>query len=183
MTHHTLRQPRHLLVALLLACVAGTLHAEPQKNAPPADSLMPGKGMNQQAMEQQQNGMMDQLALNEKQRELFKTATKEKMASMHDVMDVHEKLREMSQSDTYDEKKARELLRSKNKEVEDGIIKASKSMHEFYKSLTPEQKTKLNDMHSKMREKMKEHMRDDMKANRKGHMGPQGAEKNDDKDE
>lgn len=175
MNRFSLTPSRHLLTALMVAVfglAAGVTCADSHKPVPAHEKHKP-------AGDAPQHGMAGELNLNDKQRELFKTAMQQKMGGMHTGMDMHENLRELTQSDNYDEKKVRELVRKNNQEEEERIVKSSKSMNEFYKSLSPEQKSKLKEMHKNRNAKMKGQMNEKMSGHRqmKGQMQEGGDEK------
>lgn len=106
--------------------------------------------------------MMGDLNLDDKQRGLLKAAMKQMRDVMHHLQKAHEQIREITQSDKFDEKKLRALIHNQNTASEDKIVAASKAYHEFYNSLTPEQKSKLAEHHKQIREHMRERMKEHM---------------------
>jgi Spy/CpxP family protein refolding chaperone len=183
MTLSSITSSRHLLPALALALLGFTAipsyaDAKHDHSKPPTNNMEAG---DQNGMEQS-NRMGDELKLNDKQRELFRTAMGQKMAAMRKTMEMQEQLRELTQSDNYDEKKLRDVIHNSNKESEEAIVTASKAMHEFYKSLSAEQKTKLKEMHAKRKAEMKEHMKDHMMEHRKDHTNKQDDDEGSEQD-
>lgn len=157
MTHPTLAVSRQLLLSAVLALsglAASSVYADSHAPGAPQHHGMGNLDMGPQT------SMANNLNLNDKQRELYKTAMGLKMQSMQGAMALHEELREITQSDNYSEQKVRELVAKHQKESEEKIVKSSNAMNEFYKSLSPEQKAKLNEMHKNRKEKMKERVKD-----------------------
>lgn len=173
LTHASLTLPRQLFIAFVLALsglatgsASADSHQPTDAKATTQAAAMPPPGMQQPGS--QQHGMsperhgMEGLAglnLNETQRALYKTAMGQKMQSMQTGMSLHEELRELSQADSYDEKKVREAIAKHQKEAEEKMVSSSKAMNEFYKSLSPEQKTQLKQMHEHRKEQMKAHLK------------------------
>jgi Spy/CpxP family protein refolding chaperone len=100
--------------------------------------------------------MADELKLTDSQRSAFKNAMKQMFGIMLDVHELHQQVHEMVQSDQYDEKKLAELVHKQQAEMEKNIVASASAMHAFYQSLTPEQKSKFNEMRSDMRDHMKD---------------------------
>jgi Spy/CpxP family protein refolding chaperone len=101
--------------------------------------------------------MADELKLTDSQRGAFKNAMKQMFGIMLDARELHEQVHEMVQSDQYDEKKLAELVHNQQAEMEKNIVASASAMHAFYQSLTPEQKTKFNEMRSDKRDHAKDH--------------------------
>jgi len=106
------------------------------------------------------HGRHDGLNLTDSQRVAFRTAMRQMGDAMHDSRDLHEELRDLTESDNYSESKVRDLLHKHEASIENNLVSASKTMHDFYASLTPEQKEQFNDMRSQMRKRMIDGMRD-----------------------
>lgn len=102
--------------------------------------------------------------LNPEQREAFRALSKEMYGNMRDERELHDELRTLAQSNTYDEKQVRALIQKRHKEAEESMVKSSRQMHDFYKTLTPEQRKQMDAMHQQMKERMKEHMKDRSEA-------------------
>jgi Spy/CpxP family protein refolding chaperone len=122
------------------------------------------KGHMQGMMEGGHEGMVDELKLDDKQKGLFKAAMKQMREGMHGGMALHKALKNEVESDKYDEKNVREIVRKHNAEMEEQMVAASKAMHDFYQSLGPWQKEKFKaikeDMHGKMKERMMGRMKE-----------------------
>ncbi|HQQ63033.1 MAG TPA: Spy/CpxP family protein refolding chaperone [Pseudomonadales bacterium] len=118
------------------------------------------KGM----MHDEHESIADELKLDDKQQNLFKAAMKQMREGMHGGMELHKKLKAEVESDKYDEKNVREILRKHNAEMEEQMVASTRAMHEFYQSLGPWQKEKFkaikDDMHGKMKERMMDRMRE-----------------------
>lgn len=115
-------------------------------------------------MKDRHEKLVETLKLDEKQNALFETAMKQMRDSMHCGMDLHEQLKPVVESDQYDEKKVREIVRKHNASMEDKTVATSKAMHDFYQSLGPWQKAKFKTIKDDMHSKMKAHMKDGMKG-------------------
>lgn len=103
---------------------------------------------------------MKVLNLNDAQKEAFKNAMKQMHESMVNAEQVQEQIRSIVQSDNYDEKKVRDIIQKNDKAQEENKVKQSKAMNDFYKSLTPEQKTKFKSMQSEMKDRAKGRMKE-----------------------
>ncbi len=168
MTLTSLNHTRALFVALALTLIsytalpayAGAAEDHSKHHSTPSDQNDSDDEM-QGGMDRHMR-MADELKLNDKQRGLLKSSMKQMMSNMHSGKELHEQLRELTQSDNYDEKKVRELIHKNGADMEANMLKSSKTMHEFYASLSAEQKSKFKEMHNDMKTKMKDH--------RKGHM-------------
>jgi len=115
---------------------------------------------------------VDPSALSAEQREKFRNIMKEMYENMRSGKELHDEIQDLAQSKTYDEKQVRALIQKHHKAAEENMVKASRDMHEFYKTLSPEQKKKLDEM----KDEMKERRRDGAKEHRK-----EGGEKPSDK--
>lgn len=104
--------------------------------------------------------MMGPLQLNPEQRQAHQNALKQMQASMRSGMKLHDELRQLTHSDQYDEKKARALIQQRHKEAEENLVKSSFAMHEFYKSLSPDQQQQFNAMRSGIQEQHRSDMKD-----------------------
>lgn len=102
----------------------------------------------------------DPSMLNPEQRKAFQNISKEMHENMRAGQALHEEIRALTQSDAYTEKKVRELVQKRHKEAEESMVKSSREMHDFYKTLTPEQKKRFAALH----EQMKERQRNEMKS-------------------
>jgi len=105
-------------------------------------------------------GPMEELNLNDAQRTAFRKAAKQMHQTMLATREMHEALRDVVNSDNYSEKKAREIYKANSKKMEDSVMLASGMMHDFYASLTPDQKVKFNEIRKQMNERMKNHRHD-----------------------
>lgn len=157
MTHIAPTQSRHLLATLFVALFgfSAASFADTHKSTTQPEGQ-------KQARNMQQQGMIEELKLNDKQRALYKSAMKQKMDTMRGGMDKHDDLRDLTLSDGYSEAKARELARKHCAEMEANMVNSSKAMNEFYKSLSAEQKTKLKAIQKAKSAKMKDQMHDRM---------------------
>lgn len=125
------------------------------------------KGM----MQDEHEGIADELKLDDKQQKLFKAAMKQMREGMHGGMELHKKLKAEVESDKYDEKNVREIVRKHNAEMEEQMVASTKAMHEFYQSLGAWQKEKFKAMKDDMHSKMREHMKERMEGHRKHEAG------------
>lgn len=124
---------------------------------------------------------VDPSALNPEQREAFRAISKNMYETMRSGKELHEEILSLTQADAYDEKKVRELIQKHHKEAEESLVKASRDMHDFYKTLSPEQKKQFDAMSEKMKERRKEEMKDRMKEHIKERAEKQPAKEGDGK--
>ena len=151
---------------LALALLSPQAQADtPTGNTPPAASDMHDMHSmdSMDGHESHHQRMADELKLTDSQRAAFKNVMEQMRKTFHSGRDLHEQIRDITESDNYDEKKIRDLIHKHNIEMENNIVSDSKAMHDFYQSLSPEQKTKFNEMRNRMKDRMKQHMRDHMK--------------------
>jgi len=169
-------------LASTLMLVLFQLSPQAQADTPPGDASQPSSGMhdaqNMDDHESHHQRMADELKLTDSQRAAFKNIMLQMRNTFHSGRDLHEQIRDITESDNYDEKKIRDLVRKHDTEMENNIVSNSKAMHDFYQSLSPEQKTKFNDLRKQMKDRMKQHMRNHMKDRMGGdgddwHEGPE----------
>jgi len=169
MTSSSRSQPKFLLAAAFLSLVGFTAvatHAAdsaPEKQAPQlsADST------DQHSMDMMNGpdnmkkpvGMGKDLKLSEKQRDTLKSGVSQMRDSMKSEKDMRDQLHSLIESDTYSDKKVHELIQKRNAEQENNLVKGAKTMHEFFASLSPEQKEKYKEIQSEMDARMKSHMK------------------------
>jgi len=136
-------------------------------DTPPGDASQPSSGMhdthNMDDHESHHQRMAEELKLTDSQRAAFKNVIQQMRETFHSGRDLHEQIRDITESDNYDEKKIRDLVRKHDTEMENNIVSNSKAMHDFYQSLSPEQKTKFNDLRKQMKDRMEQHMKGHMK--------------------
>jgi Spy/CpxP family protein refolding chaperone len=138
------------------------------------------QGVAKGSMKECQEAMANQLKLDDKQRELFVKAMKHMRDCKHGGKDLHEQLKTVVESDQYDEKKVRDIVRKHSAELEEQAVASSNALHAFYQSLGPWQKGKFkaikDEMHGKMKESMKCHMKNKMGADMSADGAPAAAE-------
>jgi len=87
-----------------------------------------------------------ELKLNATQLGAFRNSSKQMQAAMLSCKAVKQQLRALIQADKFDEAAAHKMIQKNNAELEVQLVAAAKAKHEFYASLTPEQKTKFNNL-------------------------------------
>lgn len=170
--HTHIRKLTTACAAVLVFSMA-SLHAD--NSSPPSSQHGPmggSMGMDQQGHGNMQGpGMMDDLNLTDAQRTALRNAMQQRRTMMGTVRNLHEQLRAITESDKYDEKQVRNMVRKHNTEMENNIVNSTKAMHDFYASLTPEQKTKLEQHRKQAREHMMQRVHDRMHDRTDDRMG------------
>lgn len=105
----------------------------------------------------------DSLTLSAAQRETFRNILKERYENIRNGKEVYDEIQKLTESSTYDEKQVRALIQKYHQAAEKSMVKTSREMHNFYKTLSPEQKEQLDEI----RDEMKERRRDDMREHKK----------------
>lgn len=111
--------------------------------------------------------MEEELDLTPAQQQAFDTARVKMRDSMRGGMALQETLRPLVEAEKFDEKAVRQRIRQHYAEQEARQLDATRSMHEFYVSLTPAQRQQFSAMKDDMHENMKEHMREKHKARKR----------------
>jgi Spy/CpxP family protein refolding chaperone len=123
----------------------------------------------------------DAATLSPEQRKVFQDISKEMYENIRASQALQEEIRAITESDAYDEKKVRQLVQKRHKEAEESIVKSSREMHAFYKSLTPEQKKRFDVLRDQMKERHRKEMKDRAKEKTKTNNGSKPASKPADK--
>lgn len=138
-----------LILLLPLLLVSHTLLAETSDAAQePTTKVLPTKPVETAS---------DRLNLSPEQRKAYEDAMQEVRENMHANMKLHDEISQAMYSDKYDESSVRSMIQKHHQQTEDTLVKSSKAMNDFYKSLSPEQKKNFDEIQQKKRERMKTH--------------------------
>jgi protein CpxP len=145
-----------VVIALSLMLVAGTALAQGPHGGPHmggGDFLFGGHFM---------NFMADYLDLTDAQRTHAKAIMDKEKATAKPVMDqlrqAHEQLYQLATAPTFDEAKTRALAAQQSQAITELIVQRTRVESELVQILTPEQRTKMEQMHAKHLQHMQEHM-------------------------
>jgi len=106
--------------------------------------------------------MADYLDLTDAQRAQAKSIMEKEHATLKPLLEqlgqAHEQLFQLSTGGAFDEAKARAIAAQQSQTITDLIVQKARVESELVQILTPEQKTKMEQLHAKHLQRMQQHM-------------------------